>query len=981
MSKSVMTRAAIAIVLACSTAGHAATLFVNSAAADCGDGQTWATACKHLQDALAATHVPGSGITEIWVAAGTYRPDRDCAHPTGTGNRTATFQLITGVAIRGGFAGNEDPATFNLGSRDLAAHLTILSGDLAGNDGANFANNAENSYHVVTGSGTATSAVLDGFAITAGNANAAGANYYGAGMYTSSGNPTVTSCTFSGNAARVGGGVFAASSGGLSLTNCVFTVNSASNGGAGMYNSGGNPAVTNCTFFHNIGSGFYASGGPTLTNCILWGNTSGQVSGSVTVTYSCVQGGYTGQGNISDDPVFMSEEDLHLATGSPCIDAGNNVTLPTGVSQDRDGFPRFLDDWETEDTGNAGSPPRAVVDMGAYEYQPPPPPPPPCILVNDDAPAGGDGTSWAKAYRYLQDALAAAPTRPEVKEIWVAAGTYKPDRDAAHPNGTGSRAATFQLLNNIAIRGGFAGNENYATFNLATRDFAAHPTILSGGLFSDGLGYTNSLHVVIGSGGNESAILDGFRISYGVASSRTGTTFYGAGMYNAGGSPTVTNCTFSENSAYYEGHPSGGGGMYNTASSPTLINCVFDGNIGYLGGGMYNASGSNPRLHNCTFSDNKAEHGGGLYNLDSSPVLVNCALIRNSCYLMYSGDGAGAWNSGGNPIFTSCSFEQNNARRGAGMYASSGAPTLNNCAFFGNTAGVGGGVFDTSSSGIMLINSTLTKNKASSFGGGICGNSILASCILWGNTLWGDVTDQIYGSATVSYSCIQGGWTGEGNISTDPLFVNAAGGDLRLRVGSPCIDAGSNAAVPAGVMTDLDGRARFVDIPCVADCVTAPGTCGTAPIVDMGAYEYTDTPQADLDRSGTVNAADFDKFLAAFGHGGCDEAYNPEADFDGDGTITLVDYQSWLQAYRAAVNNPQAPAPLEVLGDFQRDGRVNEPDADHILECQTGSMVAQNDPACRDADMDGDTDVDQDDFGVFQRCVTGDGGIDLTCKQ
>ena len=89
----------------------------------------------------------------------------------------------------------------------------------------------------------------------------------------------------------------------------------------------------------------------------------------------------------------------------------------------------------------------------------------------------------------------------------------------------------------------------------------------------------------------------------------------------------------------------------------------------------------------------------------------------------------------------------------------------------------------------------------------------------------------------VTYSCVEGGYAGEGNIDLDPLFVNAAAGDLRIRPGSPCIDAGSNAAVPAGMVTDLWGLPRFFDDPNTSDCRWLPGTCGTAPVVDMGAHE------------------------------------------------------------------------------------------------------------------------------------------------
>jgi len=142
-----------------------ATLHVSEAATGANDGSSWTDAFTDLQDALAAA-APGD---EIWVAAGTYTP----AGPGG--DRTATFQLMSGVGLYGGFAGGETDRS----QRDPSLHTTILSGDLNGDDQVvplsqdlmSEATRAENSYHVVTGSGADETATLDGFVITAGYAN------------------------------------------------------------------------------------------------------------------------------------------------------------------------------------------------------------------------------------------------------------------------------------------------------------------------------------------------------------------------------------------------------------------------------------------------------------------------------------------------------------------------------------------------------------------------------------------------------------------------------------------------------------------------------------------------------------------------------------------------------------------------------------------------------------------------------------------
>jgi hypothetical protein len=142
-------------------------LYVDDDAAPGGDGSSWSTAYRFLQDALAI--LPG-GVNEVRVAQGTYLPDRRAASPGGTGDRAATFQLNSGVAIVGGFAGIGTP---DPDARDIALFTTVLSGDLIGDDGppGSFVNNAENSRNIVTASNTDLSAVLDGFTLTGGNAD------------------------------------------------------------------------------------------------------------------------------------------------------------------------------------------------------------------------------------------------------------------------------------------------------------------------------------------------------------------------------------------------------------------------------------------------------------------------------------------------------------------------------------------------------------------------------------------------------------------------------------------------------------------------------------------------------------------------------------------------------------------------------------------------------------------------------------------
>jgi hypothetical protein len=209
--------------------------------------------------------------------------------------------------------------------------------------------------------------------------NATGSTGGGGGLaFHPPGNPLVINCLFSSNQAYQGGGMSNAATG-ASVVNCTFTGNAATNAGGGIYN--------------------YSSASLTVTNSIVWGNTglAIQGAGSTTVAYSCVQGGGLGDGNINVDPRLLA--DGSLSPRSPCIDAGDNTAVPTNVTTDLAGKPRFFNAPAMPDTGNAGTPGAAIVDMGAYESHGSPK----RIYVSAAATGPADGQTWATAYPYLQD--------------------------------------------------------------------------------------------------------------------------------------------------------------------------------------------------------------------------------------------------------------------------------------------------------------------------------------------------------------------------------------------------------------------------------------------------------------------------------------------------------------------------------------------------------------------------------------------------
>ena len=296
-------------LLLVSSAAQAQTIrYVDADATGANDGTSWTSAFTDLQTALTAA---ASG-DELWVAEGTYTP-------TAGTDREATFQLINGVALYGGFDGTETSRD----ERDWTLHKAILSGDI-GTIGVG----TDNSYHVMTGSDTDATAILDGFTITAAYANGLFPRNRGGGMRNVNGSPTVRHTIFRENIVRrspdgrdaFGAGMYNESgssplledvrferniagtpgngaAGGLAnrlsssptLRGVVFLENEAGALAGGMANeSNSSPLMVDVQFIRNTSGGWtggldnYDNASPTLVNVVFFGNACANYGGGMT---------------------------------------------------------------------------------------------------------------------------------------------------------------------------------------------------------------------------------------------------------------------------------------------------------------------------------------------------------------------------------------------------------------------------------------------------------------------------------------------------------------------------------------------------------------------------------------------------------------------------------------------------------------------------------------------------------------------------
>lgn len=471
------------------------------------------------------------------------------------------------------------------------------------------------------------------------------------------------------------------------------------------------------------------------------------------------------------------------------------------------------------------------------------------IYVDSSAVAGGNGLTWATAFKTLDPALDTTVYDPG-DQVWVAEGTYYPDSLYA-AIGINPRNKTFVLRSGLEIYGGFSTGD----ILLIQRDIQNNKTILSGNIGLKATDIDNAYSVVTAWYTDSSAVLDGFFIQEGRATDIGILGFVNGGGISAPDHPlttgaTVRNCTITRNEA-----TSNGGGAYIWRNNISFYDCVFSLNTANEGGGIFVGNNSNGTLTNCTFDQNTATSFGGAAAIrDARSSYLNCSFTNNT-----SNQNGGALFIDANaiPYFAGATVQGNAAtNNGGGFYIANIAQVgIYSSLLTGNTAVNQGGALYTQDVGttVTLGNTTISGNNAGGRGGGVYQFSAtvnVRNSIVYGNVhgfSLNPYTNQLDGlNINVSFSLIDGIATpsGSSNLNSDPLFINpvsavlapSTGGDYTVSKYSPAINAGNNSNIPLDTI-DIDNDGDLTEL-LPYDLVNSFRIENTT--VDMGAYETLD---------------------------------------------------------------------------------------------------------------------------------------------
>lgn len=735
---------------------------------DASDGSSWGAAKATLSGAVSAA----GDATAIWVAAGKY---------------SGAITIGKSIFVLGGFGGWET----SIDQRDPVNHRSILDGGGSGtlitfsagaqdNAGVSGMVLQHANRGVLCQSGSAPT--VNGNTIR--NMSYRGAEWahvkYGAiTLMTSDALVTsnlITGVSYTGNPVMdlLVGGIYANGGSPRILGNTINGASGSCNYNVSRMLAGGivcdstdavvaNNIVTNCKSSYSPpgpnpkGGGICVSGGaPSVSFNCTYGNSP-----------DAYVGVSAGSGAIASNPLYVSsgEGNYSLQSGSPCLGAGSTGVLPPGRGADLQGLPRVVN---------------GAVDMGAYETQLSEPP----VLI------AGSGTlpavlaaeaSAGATIRYTMDGTDPSVTSPVLSVPLLLTSETDAKLVAYATDGSASRlvearftAPTTTLYVSPSGSDGNAGTSWSAAFATLTH-----------ALSQAGLG--TQIWVAAGTYSEKISIPSGVSVLGGFAGTET----------------SVDQRDWASHVTILDG---GGSGTVVSFASDATVGTTLDGFTVQNGtyGVVTSGNGSPIITHNviqsCSGSwngiPNTIQDAGAVQLVGGAPLLADNLITGNSYTNGFTGSGI----------------------RAGGLRIAGGHPMVVNNTIVGNSLSAPGAVASGAlGAGIwiqggdaVLENNIVADNNASADGGGAVGG-----------------ISKTGGSASLDYNCVygnqgsdyQGVSAGSHGISEDPQFVDSGSGNYQLAAGSPCIDAGSNAA-PALTSNDLADEPRVV---------------GSS--VDMGAYE------------------------------------------------------------------------------------------------------------------------------------------------
>ncbi|MEP0847854.1 MAG: hypothetical protein HRF50_13675 [Phycisphaerae bacterium] len=578
-------------------AGQPARLYVHPDAPGGGDGASWATALNDAQDALCRAVRSRGAVTEVWVAAGAYRPD------AGTDDRLVSFRLADGVTMYGGFAGNET----SLAQRDPIANPTILSGDIG-----IVAGDADNSYHVLDGCDLGPTAVLDGFIIERGNADGAWPHAAGGGLRVICGGPMVRNCVFRDNHAIDGGALVCEQDADPHFSGCSFENNAAESSGGAAHHYLSAPSYTDCDFTGN--SAVYGgavrnySSDATIAGCRFDGNTADSGGAAENVfgggnawtgcTFTANSADWAGAvSNYQSAPTFADcgfAVNVSVNGGGAVINGAGSLTQLTGCTFDGNtaNFGGAIYNYNASDAELSGCDFVANVSAGdggaIYNYAASPRVES-CTFTQNDAQFGSGGA--------MESVVSGAP---RVVDSSFTGNTAAYNGGAVVDAETSSGYLLCNFVGNHADYGG-------AVLVISSAD----PSFVNCGFFGN------------------------------VAE------WGGGAVENNGSTPTLTGCILSGNAATN----SHGGALSNgNSGAALLVNCTLVRNTsGWVGGGIA-TDPPHPTLRNCIVWQNQDSAGAGeasqIYHWTAAPYTT----LSYSTVQGWTGTFGGVGNNGSNPL-------------------------------------------------------------------------------------------------------------------------------------------------------------------------------------------------------------------------------------------------------------------------------------------------------------------------------------------